>query len=96
MFQAVQQGFGDLAARCLRAPARSRQRQNPATALPMRLCVHAEMAQGTAVRGSEKCASARYAPSALFCMPTCGQLRDVGRHRQEKRGHVVQWHPVPR
>mmetsp|Transcript_1333 Transcript_1333/g.1953 ORF Transcript_1333/g.1953 Transcript_1333/m.1953 type:complete len:223 (-) Transcript_1333:673-1341(-) len=37
---------------------------------PMQEWTVAEMAHGTATRGSTKCAVARTTPSALFCMPT--------------------------
>ena len=50
-----------------RARLTSPHRQAPAMAEPMREWTQALMAHGTAVRGSGKWASARNAPSALFC-----------------------------
>lgn len=46
-------------------------RQKAASALPSRECMQADIAQGTAARGSAgKCCNASTAPRALFCMPT--------------------------
>ena len=53
------------------ASAVGRDLKNAAMADPIIEWQHAEIAQGTAVRGSEKCMLASTAPSAEFCIPTC-------------------------